>query len=180
MLMVVAEAREVVKVPGGVNVAVHGNLVKVKGPKGELQRSIGSPRVQVLPGQGEVAVSCKLARRKDKALVGTYAAHLRNMVHGVQEEWEYRLKVVYSHFPIKTKVAGDVFHIDNFLGEKASRKAPILPGVKVKVDGDQVIVTGPDLENVGQTAANIEQACRIRFRDPRVFQDGVYITKKPG
>lgn len=178
--MVVAEQREVVKVPGGVHVTLSGSLVKVKGPKGELSRSLAHPRIQLLQEQGAVAVSCKLARRKDKALVGTFAAHLRNMVQGVQEEWEYRLKVVYSHFPIKTKVQGEWFVIDNFLGEKAARRAVILPGVKAKIDGDQVILTGSDLEKVGQTAANIEQACRIRFRDPRVFQDGVYITSKPG
>jgi large subunit ribosomal protein L6 len=178
--MVVAEARETIKVPGGVTVTVAQGTVKVKGPKGELVRSMAHPRVRILPAQGEVAVTCEMARRKEKALVGTYAAHVRNMVKGVQEEWEYRMKIVYSHFPIKTKVAGETFHIDNFLGEKDSRRATILPGVKVKVEGDIVVLTGADLEKVGQTAANIEQACRIRFRDPRVFQDGVYITNKPG
>ena len=178
--MVVAEAREVVKVPAGVQASLDGRTVKVKGPKGELAMRIVSPRVEVKVEGGAVAVVCNMARRKDKALVGTYASHLRNMVQGVQEEYEYRLKIVYSHFPIKTKVAGDQFHIDNFIGEKASRRATILPGVKVKVDGDQVVVTSHDLVKAGQTAANIEQACRIRFRDPRVFQDGVYITQKPG
>lgn len=178
--MVVAEQREVVKVPGGVTVSVAAGTVKVKGPKGELSRALGHPRVRIEPEQGAVAVTCTMARRKEKALVGTYAAHIRNMVQGVQEEWEYRMKVVYSHFPIKTKITGDTFVIDNFLGEKNSRRADILPGVKAKVEGDQVVLTGSDLEKVGQTAANIEQACRIRFRDPRVFQDGIYITKKPG
>lgn len=178
--MVVAEAREVVKVPNGVNVSVAQGQVKVKGPKGELTRALGNARVRVETGSEGIAVTCTLARRKDKALVGTYAAHLRNMVQGVQEEWEYRMKIVYSHFPIKTKITGDVFVIDNFLGEKDSRRATILQGVKVKVEGDIVGLTGNDLEKVGQTAANIEQACRIRFRDPRVFQDGIYITQKPG
>lgn len=178
--MVVSEAREVVKLPSGVQVALSDGTVKVKGPKGELSRALAHPRVELSVEQGQVLVSCRLARRKEKALVGTFAAHLRNMVHGVQEDWEYRLKVVYSHFPIKTKVQGEQFLIDNFLGEKSPRRARILPGVKVKVDGDQVVVTGGDLEKVGQTAANIELACRIRDRDPRVFQDGVYIIQKPG
>jgi large subunit ribosomal protein L6 len=178
--MVVAESREVVKVPGGVQVTLRDGEVKVKGPKGELSRQLGHPRIQLVQEQGAIAVTCKLARRKEKALVGTYAAHLRNMVQGVQQEWEYRLKIVYSHFPIKAKVAGQEFVIDNFLGEKDSRRAPIAAGVKVKVDGDQVSVNGIDLELAGQTAARIEQACRIRNRDPRVFQDGIYITSKPG
>ncbi|MCA1813578.1 MAG: 50S ribosomal protein L6 [Halobacteriales archaeon] len=178
--MVVAEARESVKVPGGVSVTLAQGTVKVKGPKGELQRSFAHPRVQVLQEDGGVVVRCEMARRKDKALVGTYAAHVRNMVRGVQEEWEYKLKIVYSHFPIKAKVSGDTFIIENFLGERNQRKAPIAAGVKVKLDGDVVLVTGTDLEQVGQTAATIEQATRIRDRDPRVFQDGIYITQKPG
>jgi large subunit ribosomal protein L6 len=177
--MVVAEQRESVKVPSGVTVSVAQGTVKVKGPKGELQRSLAHPKVQVVQEPGGVVVRCAMARRKDKALVGTYAAHIRNMVQGVQQEWEYRLKIVYSHFPIKAKVAGSDFVIENFLGERNQRKAPIPQGVKVKVDGDAVVVTGADLEKVGQTAATIEQATRIRDRDPRVFQDGIYITSKP-
>jgi large subunit ribosomal protein L6 len=48
----------------------------------------------------------------------------------------------------------------------------------VKVEGNEVIITGPDIEEVSQTAANIEQATMIADRDPRVFQDGIYITVK--
>jgi large subunit ribosomal protein L6 len=178
--MVVAEQRERIDVPAGVQVSVAQGTVRVKGPKGELQRDFAHPRIEVLAEQGGLAVRCELARRKEKALVGTYAAHLRNMVRGVQEPWEYKLKVVYSHFPIKAKVAGQDFVIENFLGERDKRRASIPQGVQVKLDGDVVTVSGIDLEKVGQTAATIEQATRIRDRDPRVFQDGIYITQKPG
>jgi large subunit ribosomal protein L6 len=179
MSMVVAESREAVKVPAGVTVSVAQGTVKVRGPKGELQRVLRHPRIELKPEDGGVVVRCTLARRKDKALVGTYAAHLRNMVRGVQEEWEYRLKVVYSHFPIKAKVHGQEFVVENFLGERNKRTCAIPAGVKVKVEGDAVTVTGADLELAGQTAATIEQTTRIRDRDPRVFQDGIYITSKP-
>jgi len=177
--MVFPEAREEVRVPDGVTVTLQERAVKVKGPKGELSLAQVHPRVALAKQQGAVLVTCAMARRREKALVGTVAAHLRNMVQGVQEPWEYRLKVVYSHFPIKVKVQGAELLVDNFIGEKSPRRAAILPGVEVKVDGDQVVVRGIDLGNAGQTAANIEQACRIRDRDPRVFQDGVYIVTKP-
>lgn len=177
--MAVAEAREVVEVPAGVSVRFEGPLVVVKGPKGELRRALASPRVRLEPTEGGIAVGCALARRRDRALVGTFAAHLRNMVRGVQEGWTYRLRVVYSHFPVKVKVQGGELLIENFLGEKAPRRARVLEGVDVKVEGDQVLLSGLDVERVGQTAANIERACRVRARDPRVFQDGVYIVEKP-
>lgn len=68
--------------------------------------------------------------------------------------------------------------INNFLGEKQPRVARILEGVTVKIGNDEVILTGIDKEKVGNTAANIERATRITKRDPRVFQDGIYITER--
>jgi large subunit ribosomal protein L6 len=50
--------------------------------------------------------------------------------------------------------------------------------VKVALGADEVTVAGIDKESVGKTAANIEHATRIRERDPRVFQDGVYIVER--
>jgi large subunit ribosomal protein L6 len=88
------------------------------------------------------------------------------------------MKVVYSHFPIQLKVQGDRLEINNFLGEKQPRSAKILEGVTVNLGNDEVILTGIDKERVGNTAANIEHATRIRKRDPRVFQDGIYITER--
>src|SRR4030065_2566176 len=90
------------------------------------------------------------------------------------------MKMVSAPFPIKASVNGDTFMIENFLGEKYPRKAKILGATKVNVKGDLVDLTGPDVEAVGQTAANIERATKIKGFDPRVFQDGIYIIQKPG
>ena len=72
--------------------------------------------------------------------------------------------------------------VTNLFGEKVPRvaKLPWSPAeVEVKVmNKTDVIVKGIDKEKVGQTAANIERSCRIRNRDRRVFQDGIYITSK--
>ena len=68
-------------------------------------------------------------------------------------------------------------NVVNFLGERAPRKCNIQPNVKVEVDGDDVYLIGPDKEALGQTAANLKRCCRIRKKDPRVFQDGVYHFK---
>ena len=68
--------------------------------------------------------------------------------------------------------------IQNFLGERYARKADILETVKVEVKAEIITVTGIDKEKVGQTAANIERATKVKNRDIRVFQDGIYIVKR--
>ena len=176
--MVSPESREVIHVPQGVTVTLTGNSLKVKGKSGELVRDFPGRMLQIVKEGNDVVVRADLPRKKTRSLVGTYAAHLRNMVQGVQEPFEYKMKICYSHFPIKTKVTGDRFMIENFLGEKTARKARIMGATKVKVSGEEISITGPNVEHVSQTAANIEQATIIRGFDPRVFQDGIYITSK--
>lgn len=171
---------ERVKIPDGVQVKVQSEQVIVSAKGVTLQRTLFHPRVSILSEGGEVKIRCEYPKRRDGALVGTFAAHLRNMIQGVTQGFTYEMKIVYSHFPVKASVKGPEFVIENFLGEKFPRKAKILGSTKVEVKGDQVVLTGPDLEAVSQTAANIEQATRIKGFDPRVFQDGIYITKKAG
>lgn len=171
---------ERVKIPDGVQVKIQDGQVTVTGKGATLQRSLAHPRVTLVLVGREVRVRCEYPKRKESALVGTYAAHVRNMLLGVTEGFTYEMKIVYSHFPVKATVRGPEFVIENFLGEKFPRRATIRGQTKVEVKGDQVILTGPDVEAVSQTAANIEQATKIKGFDPRVFQDGIYITKKAG
>jgi large subunit ribosomal protein L6 len=169
---------ERVKIPDGVRVAVEASTVRVSAGKTTLSRRLWHPRVRVAVEGKEVRITCEEPKRQEKAIAGTFAAHIRNMIDGVTKGWRYRMKIVYSHFPMKAGVKGKEFVIENFLGERHPRKAPILGETRVAVDGDQVVLEGPDIEAVSQTAANIEQATKIRGFDPRVFQDGIYITSK--
>ena len=172
------ESRSRVKIPEGVTVRLEGRTVKVKGPKGELSRALTTSRVEVSLDEGHVVVRCALPRRAEKAAVGTFASHVKNLMDGVTKGYEYRMKTVFAHFPIKTTVKGDQFVIENFLGERSARKATIEKGVKVESKAEFVTITGIDLEKVSQTAANIEKATKVRNRDIRVFQDGIYIIQK--
>jgi large subunit ribosomal protein L6 len=101
------------------------------------------------------------------------------MVHGVTEGWEYRMEVFYSHFPMQVSTEGDEVVISNFLGERHPRRAKIRGDTEVRIDGEEITLSGPSIEDVGQTAADIEQLTRVNDKDTRVFQDGVYITVKP-
>jgi large subunit ribosomal protein L6 len=172
--------KDEIEIPEKVQVSLHEGTVKVKGPQGEVTKRLVHPRVKVEVKGKHVVVSSELPRKREKALVGTYGAHIRNMLVGATKGFEYKMKIVYAHFPIKTAIKGDTFVIENFLGEKFPRKTKILGVTKVQVKGDQVVLNGPNVEDVGQTAANIEKATKIKGFDPRVFQDGIYITEKPG
>lgn len=167
-----------VPIPPEVKVERRGNEVIVSGPKGELKRTFIHPRLKIEIKGEKALVWCELPGKREKALIGTWAAHIANMIKGVTEGFEYELKLVYSHFPVKISVKGNEFVIENFLGEKKKRTAKILDGVKVNTSKDIIKVTSTDKEKAGQTAANIEKATRIKGYDPRVFQDGIYITKK--
>lgn len=169
-----------VAIPSGVTVTVApgSNNTTVKGPKGSLNRPFRSHSATVRVDGGTVVVEKELPRRKEKAMVGTYAAHIQNMIKGVTNGWTYTMKAVFNHFPIKMTLHGDEFHVENFLGERAPRTAKVVPGVKITVKGADVTIEGIDLIAVAQTAANIENCTKIRNKDIRVFQDGVYITKK--
>ncbi len=165
------------EIPEGVSVEIN-ELVRVQGPKGVVERNLSFPGVEIRREDGRITVFTSEKKARHKAMVGTIAGHIKNMIRGVTEGFEYRMKVVYSHFPIRVKVQGDEVVIENFLGEKHPRKARIVGNTKVDVKGDQIIITGINKEECGQTAANIEQATRIRGYDVRVFQDGIYIVSK--
>lgn len=177
----VTEIKEKIEIPNGVEITIEEKIVHVKGEKGSLSRILSHPRVNITAKNNIVEISCMDSpKRKEKALIGTFKAHINNMIKGVTEGFEYKMKTVFAHFPIKTSVEGDAFIIQNFLGERSPRKAIILEGVTVEAKGENVTVSGIDKEKVGQTAANIERATKVKKRDIRVFQDGVYITSKRG
>jgi large subunit ribosomal protein L6 len=167
-----------VKIPSGVKAGLDGMHLRVTGPKGQLSRNVRFPQVTVTCDGNEVVIATESRRKEITAMVGTLEAHTKNMFRGVTEGYEYRMKVVYSHFPIQLKLQGNKLEIANFLGEKKARHARIEQGVTAKVGNDEIVLTGIDRELVGTSAANIEHATHIRDRDPRVFQDGIYMVQR--
>jgi len=151
----------------------------VEGPEGSVTRRLWFPGVTVSVDGDAVVVEADAEDAKTRATVGTFESHIENMLHGVTDGWEYEMEVVYAHFPMQVNVEGEDVVIENFLGERAPRRTRIRGDTQVQVDGEEITLSGPDKEAVGQTAANIEQLTRVNDKDTRVFQDGVYITKKP-
>jgi large subunit ribosomal protein L6 len=170
---------KLVDIPEGIEVKKEGNFIAVKGPKGELKREFLFRDVEIVIEGQQVKVFCKNDRRKVTSVVGTWAAHLRNMITGVEKGWISRMKVVYSHFPTKIKAEGGFVIIENFMGERRARKTRIVGDTKVDIKKDDIVLTGINKEDVGQTAGNMEQVTKVVGYDKRVFQDGAYITEKP-
>lgn len=176
----IPDIKESISIPESVKVEIDQGNITVKADKGEISRYLYHPKISMKINDKVIEVICKNPRRKDKALSGTFVAHINNMIKGVTEGFEYKMKTVYSHFPIKTVVEGNEFVIQNFLGERSARRAKIIEGVTVEAKGDDVTVRGIDKEKVGQTVANIERSTAVKRRDIRVFQDGVYRISKGG
>ncbi len=169
-----------IKIPENVSVEIVDDLVIVKGPKGEVKRSLKNPRVKIEVKDSQVIISSKNATKKEKTMIGTFESHIKNMIKGVREGVVYKLKICSGHFPMTVSVEGKNFVVKNFFGERVPRVLKLKEGVNVKVEGDFVIVDGADIELVSQTSADIEQLCRITNRDRRIFQDGIYIIDKDG
>ena len=169
-----------VTIPEGVSADIsEDGVVTITGPKGSLHRAFESDVIQLFQDGAGIVVRVDLPRRKQRALAGTWNAHLNNMVKGVTDGFTYNLKAFYSHFPMTLAVNGSTFQVNNYFGERVPRTSDILPGVEVKVSNKvEVTVTGIDKESVGQTAANIERSTTVKNRDRRVFQDGIYLIHK--
>ena len=172
------EISKIIQVPDGVEVSMEGRKVTVKGEKGTLTRDFSYVPISIDVNGKTVRVWAEWPRKKEASLVGTIHSHIQNMISGVEKGFSYKLKIVFSHFPISVKIQGGTVLIENFTGERRARRVKIIGDVKVKVEGDDIIVQGLNLEDVSQTAANIEQATKVKKKDPRVFLDGIYVFER--
>ena len=178
--MPLKEYVEEVEVPEGVEVKLEGSSkIRVRGKLGELVKDLSHANARLELTSGKILIKVVGRGKRAEALIGTLRSVVRNMIIGVTQGFTYKLRVVASHFPISVKVQGDKVIIENFIGERNPRMAKIVgEGTRVEVRGEEVIVRGLDKEAVGQTAANIEQATRVRRKDLRKFLDGIYIYEK--
>jgi large subunit ribosomal protein L6 len=172
------EISRTISVPEGVVLSLEGKKVTVRGGKATLSRDFSYASVSIETDGKTVRVWAQWPRKKEASLVGTIESHIKNMITGVTQGYTYKMKIVFSHFPITVKVQDRALVVENFTGERRPRKAKILGDVKVKIETDDIIVQGSALEDVSQTAANIEMMTRVTNKDPRVFLDGIYVYER--
>ena len=167
-----------IEMPEGVTVTLQGRALSLKGKLGEARKNFDKINVNIAVEGGKVVISPFSAKKKDNVIINTVSSIINNMVTGVTKGFTYKVKVVYAHFPITVKTKGRQILVENFVGERSPRVAEIVGDCKVTVEGDDVIVKGVSLEDVGQTAANVELATKIKRKDQRIFLDGLYIYHK--
>jgi len=163
---------------GGVVATVSGREITVKGPLGIVRKDFNRINVSIEVKDGRVLIKPFSDKKKDIVSSNTASSLLRNIITGVTKGYTYKLKVVFAHFPVTVKVKGRTVSVENFVGERSARVTKIVGDCKVSVEGDDVIVKGVSLEDVGQTAANLEQATKIKRKDQRIFLDGIYVYEK--
>ncbi len=179
-MAVIGRAENEIQIPDDVKLSISPDAVTSKGKAGEISRKVNFGRVDASISGKTLKLGIEMPSKLELANLNTITSEIRSMIEGVSKGFEYRLRIVYAHFPIKVQVKGPEVMIENFLGERHPRRAAIVGGAKVSISGDQVTVSSPYIEHAGQTAANIERATRIKNYDKRVFQDGIYIVSKAG
>jgi large subunit ribosomal protein L6 len=167
-----------IEIPEGVEVKIEDKVVTVKDEKGELIRDFSYAPISINLEGKTIRVQANWPRKREASLVGTVCSHIQNMITGVTKGFTCKLKIVFSHFPISVKVREGTVAIENFTGERNPRIVKIMSGAKVTVKDEDVIVQGINIEYVNQTAANIQNATKVKRKDPRVFLDGIYVYER--
>jgi large subunit ribosomal protein L6 len=170
-----------IDIPEMVTVRMEGNLIVVGGKLGTLQKDLTKLPISVDIKDKKLVIKPPGTRKRDLAITNTAKSIILNMIKGVEQGFTYKLKVVYAHFPISVKTKGKEIHVENYFGERAPRVSRVVGDTtKVNIVGEDVIVQGPSLEDVSQTAANIEFSTKLKGKDQRVFLDGLYIYSREG
>ncbi|KAH8884028.1 ribosomal protein L6 [Thozetella sp. PMI_491] len=181
-------SEETLTVPENVKVSIKSRLVTVEGPRGKLVKDLSHIAVSFSqPKKGVIGIEIHHGVRKSVAALRTVRTLINNLIIGVTKGFKYKMRYVYAHFPInvnleKNKETG-LFEVEirNFIGQKITFKVVMQPGVDVVISTaqkDELILTGNSLEGVSQSAADIQQTCRVRNKDIRKFLDGLYVSEK--
>lgn len=178
---------EAIEIPEGVSCELKARTIVCTKGSATLTRMLSHPEIEAHLADGNLILRCAKGNKTHRSIIATLKAHLRNIFAGLQQRFTYALEACNVHFPMTAKLENSRLVISNFLGERTDRVAEILPDVSIEVKEQKsptnpfkIIVSSHDREAAGQTAANIEKATRVKNRDRRVFQDGIFIIERPG
>ncbi len=168
--------KQPILIPEGVIVNIDGDLIMVKGPKGELKRQLVREIKAELTGK-ELLVSVVKQTKHSAALWGLYRMLIANMVEGVKNGFEKKLEIEGIGF--KVALQGNNLVLNLGFSHPVEFKA--VPGVTFKVEKNIISVSGVDKETVGQTAANIRKIKKPEpYKGKGIHYLGELIKRKAG
>ena len=168
-----------ITVPNGVTIEATKEMVKIKGPKGELKMKL-HPLMTVEAKEGKIFVTRKSDENLDKALHGTTRTLLANMIQGVTQGYEKKLEIQGVGY--RAAIQGKKLVLSLGYSHPVEYSAP--QGVTVAVDPEKkniLSVTGNDKQLVGEVAAKIRS-----FREPEPYKGkgirylGEHVQRKAG
>jgi large subunit ribosomal protein L6 len=168
-------------IPEGITANIEENKIIMKKESNELQRRLEG-KIDIKIEKDKIILESKKTTKNERKIFGTINAHINNMIKGLTEGFKYKLQIANVHFPMNVShdKENNEIVIKNFLGEKQDRRVKLVEGVEVKVDKETIELESFDIEKAGQCAANIEKGAKVKNKDRRIFQDGIFIIEKPG
>lgn len=144
---------------------------------GKLTKNLGHIAVSFSqPKSGFVKIEIHHGSRKNVAALRTVRTLINNLIIGVTKGFKYKMRYVYAHFPINVNLDKNsetgLFEVEirNFIGEKIVRRVVMQGGVEATISAnqkDELVLSGNSLEAVSQSAADIQQICKVRNKDIR-------------
>lgn len=163
-----------IAIPNGTQVTVSDGMLTVKGKGGTLAKSV-HPAVAIVVADNAVTVSPVVNTRLASALWGTYAAHVRNMIQGVNEPFVKKLQI--EGIGYKVELSGTTLTFS--IGFSHPVKLAIPEGVAVKVEKNVITLSSADKELVGQFTAIVrEQKKPEPYKGKGIRYEGEVIRMK--
>ena len=172
--------REEIELPEGITATIEKEELILKKENKEIRRKLNS-LIGLKIENNKILIKIKKTNKRDKKIFGTFKAHIKNMIKGLTEGFTYKLQISNVHFPMNVsydKTTNELI-VKNFLGEKKDRRIKLKENVDVNIDKEIIELTSYNIEKAGQTAADIEKGTKVRNKDRRIYQDGIFIIEKP-
>ncbi|MDD5192319.1 MAG: 50S ribosomal protein L6 [Candidatus Nanoarchaeia archaeon] len=175
------DLKEEIEMPNGMTANIEEHTLIIKKNSVESRRELNQ-LVAVRVELNKIILEAKKSTKKEKRVFGSFVAHIKNIIRGLNERFKYRLQAASVHFPMTLSIDKEKNEllVKNFLGEKTDRRIKLVKGAEVKISKDIIEIESENKELAGQCAANIEKGTKVRNKDRRIYQDGIYIIEKPG
>jgi len=160
--------KKAIEIPAKTEVTIHGDVVSVKGPLGELSRTF-KKNIVITVADGKVDLKPAKETLENKALWGTYASHIKNMIDGVNKDFVKRMIVEGIGYKADVTPADITFKV----GFSHPVKVAIPKGLKVVLEKGVLVISGINTELVSSFASGLRAIKKpepykgkgIRFED---------------